>query len=61
MSIPLADLEEGMVIGEDIVTAEGSLLTCKGQSVTPSVMMKLRGCWLSNTIGDDINIIELGD
>jgi len=48
-AIDVHDLEPGMVLTEDVVSAVGVLLVAKGQEVTPALKARLRN--IADTTG----------
>lgn len=58
ISISVSTLEPGMSIAEDITTADNTLLMCKGQVVTPSVINRLLNFWENDAIGEMITVFE---
>lgn len=51
-TVVVADLQDGMILGEDITSSEDVLLASKGQEVTQSMMMRL------NNFGKSVGIRE---
>jgi response regulator RpfG family c-di-GMP phosphodiesterase len=58
ISISVSALEPGMTIAEDITTGDETLLMCKGQEVTPSVVNRLLNFWENDAIGEMVLVFE---
>lgn len=59
--VGLKDLTTNMVLAEDVVTADGTLLVTKGQEVTSSLYQRLRNFSKTREIQEPVRVLERTD
>lgn len=57
MAVGVADLQDGMILGEDVHTSAGELLASKGQAVNPSMRMRFQSLGSSATIKEPLMVV----
>ncbi|OPX37020.1 MAG: histidine kinase [Deltaproteobacteria bacterium] len=57
MSVGVADLKEGMILGEDVTTEQGKLLITKGQEVSQPIVERLKNVAEVTRVNEPIQVI----